>query len=201
MSKRIILFLSSLLIASCSPTYQYTKYYTQQNKAGHIKKTIVTYELPSIVNPHYHTGGWITKYNSTSSTDDFSIDTYSQQERLILVFNQYILTDDKKRETRLLDYIELPYSSTPPVSHPMIVETCRANNNNDSKDNEIFALISDNSEEKEQQFTKFDKAWRANHLTGKIEEISTRGLSCYNEGYGLDCIGDPTPKKKSDYPS
>ncbi len=110
------------------------------------------------------------------TSDNYGISRIAKLGYNILVFER-IIPDGIKVRFKLLDTLHIGRLTQRRAVIPVL---CDLNKKNDS---EIVALVIMDDNE---YFTKVIKAWRANKRTNRFERISTKGISCLNDGYGAE---------------
>jgi hypothetical protein len=116
-----------------------------------------------------------TLIDPVTETGNYGLSVYAKSGYYIVVFDWSIPSE--KVKYKLLDILRVG-----PIKpqQDIILTMCRLNEKHDSQ---IIALVKTNNSE---YFKTIYKAWRANKKTGRFEAISTKGIDCLNDGYGLD---------------
>ena len=112
----------------------------------------------------------------------FSIQIFQKQstDDYLLLFNKTIGRDGNHAIFRVLDILNIPaLKKSERLMHGMNV--CKMNGN---FDHEIIAIAKD---EEVRELTNIVKAWRANTVNEKYEEMSIAGITCEQECVGSEC--------------
>ena len=126
----------------------------------------------SELKPLKYSGGGLLHDNK--SKDRHGISFFRHKDFTILFLEK--LLDDPQYHAEILDGIAIKVAANEFVS----IQLCQRQ---EVKDMEIVALSLLENEKEYYDQTK--KAWRANRLKGKIEEVSPENIKCMNEGYGI----------------
>jgi hypothetical protein len=113
--------------------------------------------------------------SATAGATDFSIQVLEKADEQMLWFLKLTGRDSQGKAS----WVVLDVLSRSEIKEPggLILYICQ---NGDKPDTEIVALGEGNT----QVITKINRAWRANHITGRFEPISTEGITCIEEPAG-----------------
>ena len=166
--KALALLFPLILIFSCnSKKSEYEKKIGQEYYSLRVFKPFINFQDVG--------GSYIIKKGSKP----FTLSHYKSGDVSIIAFES--IADESQRRTKysLIDILEI---SDLKQNQQIAYGICRLNG---EPDQEIFAIY-EVSDWDVEFFTQIVKAWRANTKTGKIEEISTKGIDCENEVYGVE---------------
>jgi hypothetical protein len=117
-------------------------------------------------------GGLIGTKNQT----DYAVSYYVKGEMFLIVFEEVINFESGKVQYKSIDAIEV-YGVKPGIN--LEFNSCKQNGVFDAS---IIVLY----EYKDVEFfTEFFLAWKVDLNKGKIEEINTNNIECYNPGWGV----------------
>ena len=120
---------------------------------------------------------WRDQGGACIASCDYSIGVLEKSNRLFLYFGKSApRTDPKKARWLVTD--QMPYPKTPP-GFQVVYGLCERDG---KPDDTIIAIVKTTDAE---WYTTVRSAYRANFNTGRFEKISTKGVRCQNEGWGV----------------
>ena len=125
----------------------------------------------------YSGGACVSGGRDQKSICDFSIGVLEKNNQLIMYFGKAAPRTDVK-QPRWLVTDQMPYPAAPDDSH-VVYSMCAQN---EVRDETIIAVVKSSNSE---FFTEISLAYKVNLDTGRFEQMSTSGLICINESYGL----------------
>ena len=111
-----------------------------------------------------------------SLTDNFGFSHYGNEKGQIIVF-EIVRTVNGKGVYTFIDGIFLNDLAT---NQSLMYGQCRLNGDANS----FIVVVHEDQTGEEEFFANIIRAWRANPKNNSFEEIDTKGIDCYNEGYG-----------------
>lgn len=121
--------------------------------------------------------GWKDQGGACISGCDYSIGVLEKSDQLILYIGKSVTRIDPKK-ARWLITDQMPYPKTP-SGFEVVYSLCERNGNPDET---IIAVVKTIDAE---WYTTVRFAYRANPSTGRFEKISTKGVRCLNDGWGV----------------
>jgi hypothetical protein len=119
-------------------------------------------------------GAMIESYKNT----DYGFEHLRKDSVNLIAFEKILNKAKGKPSYLLIDILEIKgLSKNQYISYG----NCRIDGKPDSEIIAIYVFKDD-----VEFYNNVPQAWRANRKTGKIEKISTTGIDCINEGYGVD---------------